>query len=133
MWEHVDCIKVFARMSPQGKAEVIREMQKRKGDFVLMCGDGGNGVGALKQADVGLALLSGYGNANTTSNSKDVNATTAAEDHTAVTTAAEDHTAVTNGTTSRHPTEDSDAAEVALNQQSKDVAKRAQGSAKNSE
>ena len=123
MWEHVDCIKVFARMSPQGKAEVIREMQKRKGDFVLMCGDGGNGVGALKQADVGLALLSGYGNANTTSNSKDVNATTAAEDH----------TAVTNGTTSRHPTEDSDAAEVALNQQSKDVAKRAQGSAKNSE
>ena len=64
-WASVDRIRVFARMSPHGKARVIRTMQQRMGHFVLMCGDGGNDVGALKQADTGLALLSGYGNANT--------------------------------------------------------------------
>ena len=65
IWHDVDCIRVFARMTPQGKAEVIRSMQKHRGLNVLMCGDGGNDVGALKQANVGLALLSGYGDANT--------------------------------------------------------------------
>mmetsp|Transcript_7558 Transcript_7558/g.19198 ORF Transcript_7558/g.19198 Transcript_7558/m.19198 type:complete len:1480 (-) Transcript_7558:51-4490(-) len=64
-WQSVDEIRVFARMTPQGKATVIRELQ-RQGRHVLMCGDGGNDVGALKQADVGLALLAGYGNVNTT-------------------------------------------------------------------
>ena len=65
-WDHVDLISIFARMSPQGKARVIRAMQDRKNHQVFMCGDGGNDVGALKQANVGLALLSGYGNTNTT-------------------------------------------------------------------
>ena len=65
IWNHVDIISIFARMSPQGKARVIRAMQDRKGHQVFMCGDGGNDVGALKQANVGLALLSGYGNTNT--------------------------------------------------------------------
>ena len=57
-------------MSPQGKAHVCRSLQQaHKGPCVLMCGDGGNDVGALKQADVGLALLAGYGDANTTTDS----------------------------------------------------------------
>jgi len=64
-WTEVQAVKVFARMSPQGKAEVIRAMQEESGCCVFMCGDGGNDVGALKQANVGLALLSGYGNTNT--------------------------------------------------------------------
>lgn len=63
-WNLVGEIPVFARMTPQGKATVIRQMQKQ-GCHVLMCGDGGNDVGALKQADIGLALLAGYGNTNT--------------------------------------------------------------------
>lgn len=65
VWKEVDSIKVFARMSPQGKAKVIRSMQEHQGAQIFMCGDGGNDVGALKQADVGLALLGGYGNQNT--------------------------------------------------------------------
>jgi len=65
LWEEVHVVKVFARMSPQGKAKVIRSMQDHQDACVFMCGDGGNDVGALKQANVGLALLSGYGNTNT--------------------------------------------------------------------
>lgn len=67
-WVSVNEIRVFARMTPQGKAAVISQLQKQ-GKFALMCGDGGNDVGALKQADVGLALLAGYGNTNTTESS----------------------------------------------------------------
>lgn len=62
-WNVVGFIKVFARMTPQGKADVIKALQ-RQGAKVLMCGDGGNDMGALKTADVGLALLAGYGTVN---------------------------------------------------------------------
>ena len=65
IWDVLGHIHVFARMSPTGKAKVIRMMQEQGGHRVLMCGDGGNDCGALKQADIGLALLSGYGDVNT--------------------------------------------------------------------
>jgi cation-transporting ATPase 13A1 len=57
------CIKVFARMTPDAKETVI-ECLHSVGALCLMCGDGANDVGALKQADVGVALLSGFGDLN---------------------------------------------------------------------
>jgi cation-transporting ATPase 13A1 len=56
-------IKVFARMTPDAKETVI-ECLHSIGSLCLMCGDGANDVGALKQADVGVALLTGFGNLN---------------------------------------------------------------------
>lgn len=56
-------IKVFARMTPDAKETVI-ECLHSIGSLCLMCGDGANDVGALKQADVGVALLSGFGDIN---------------------------------------------------------------------
>lgn len=56
-------IKVFARMTPDLKETVIESLHS-VGLLSLMCGDGANDVGALKQADVGVALLSGFGNLN---------------------------------------------------------------------
>ena len=55
--------KIFARMSPDAKETVI-ECLHSVGALCLMCGDGANDVGALKQADVGVALLSGFGDVN---------------------------------------------------------------------
>jgi cation-transporting ATPase 13A1 len=64
-------ISIFARLTPQQKEEIIQAVRTTEKVATFMCGDGGNDVGALKEADVGLALLSGFGNANIDREKKD--------------------------------------------------------------
>lgn len=63
IWKVLNDIRVFARMTPELKEKVLTCL-KKNGHHTLMCGDGGNDVGALKQAHIGVALLGGFGSAN---------------------------------------------------------------------
>lgn len=53
------CFSVVARASPECKESLVGFLSNTK--RVLMCGDGVNDVSAMKEADVSVALLNGFG------------------------------------------------------------------------
>ena len=52
----VDKCKVFARMQPNNKVELINFLKENKENVVGMCGDGANDCGALLSSDIGISI-----------------------------------------------------------------------------
>ncbi len=56
--EHLHISEYFYSINPEGKAEIVKEQQK-KGKYIMFVGDGINDTVAMQTADVGVAMASG--------------------------------------------------------------------------